>query len=249
MRGASRRSLVIALVLISTYMVAEVVGGYLSGSLALTADAGHMLTDAAAILMALVAMWMADRGASVDRTFGYQRTEILAAMANTFTLWLIAGWILFEAHHRAFRETVDVDGWPVLFVGIGGMLINVITAYILHRSSEHSVNVEGAFKHVLADLMGSMGVVISAVLILAFGWTIADPILSVVIALLIVYNTRKLIFRILNVLLEGTPEHVDVYKLCSDIEDFEGVTIIHDVHVWTITSGSEAFTAHILLDP
>ncbi len=107
-------------------------------------------------------------------------------MANTFTLWLIAGWILFEAYHRAFRETVEVDGWPVLFVGIGGMLINVITAYILHRSSEHSVNVEGAFQHVLADLMGSMGVVISAVLILAFGWTIADPILSVVIALLIV---------------------------------------------------------------
>ena len=249
LRGASRRSLVIALVLISTYMVAEVVGGYLSGSLVLMADAGHMLTDAAAILMALVAMWMADRAASVDRTFGYQRTEILAAMANTFTLWLIAGWILFEADHRAFRETVDVDGWPVLFVGIGGMLINVITAYILHRSSEHSVNVEGAFQHVLADLMGSMGVVISAVLILAFGWTIAEPILSVVIALLIVYNTRKLIFRILNVLLEGTPEHVDVYKLCSDIEDFEGVTNIHDVHVWTITSGSEAFTAHILLDP
>ncbi len=249
LRGASKRSLIFALTLISTYMVAEVIGGIMSGSLALLADAGHMLTDAAAIIMALVAMWIAQKEASVERTFGYHRTEILAALANTFALWLIAGWICFEAYHRMFREEVDVVGLPVLIVGIGGFLINLAAAWVLHRSSGESLNVEGAFQHVLADLLGSVGVIASAILIMAFEWHIADPILSVIIALLIVYNTRKLIVSILNVLLEGSPQHIDVYKLCSDLEDMEGVTLIHDVHVWTITSGNEAFTAHVLMDP
>ena len=247
LRGASRRNLVIALALISSYMIAEVVGGILSGSLALIADAGHMLTDAASIGMALVAMWIADRAASVQRTFGYHRTEVLAALANIIALWLIVAWIFFEAYHR-FKHGSEIDGLPVLLVGIGGLGVNIAAAWVLHRSSEHSVNVEGAFQHVLADLMGSMGVVISAILVLAFGWDIADPIISIVIGLLIIWGTRRLIVRVLNVLLEGVPENVDVYKLCSDIENMEGVTLIHDVHVWTITSGNDAFTAHVLID-
>ena len=169
-------------------MLAEVVGGILSGSLALIADAGHMLTDAAAILMALMAMWIADKEASIERTFGYERAEVLAALLNLFALWLIAGWIVFEAYHRAFSENVEIDGWPVLFVGLGGLIINLIVAWILHASSEHSMNVEGAFQHVLADLMGSVGVVVSAIFVLTLGWMIVDPILSVVIALLIVWR-------------------------------------------------------------
>ena len=248
-RSASKKSLWLALILITTYMIAEVIGGLISGSLALLADAGHMLTDAAAIMMALVAIWIGQREASVERTFGYHRTEILAALFNTFTLWLIAGWILFEAYHRIRFPETDVIGLPVLLVGIGGFAINVAAAWILHRSSGESLNVEGAFQHVLADLLGSVGVIISAILIMAFNWQIADPILSVIIALLIVYNTRRLIVSILNVLLEGAPEHVDVYALCHDLEEFEGVTLIHDVHVWTITQGNVAFTAHILMDP
>ena len=249
LRGASRRNLIIALTLISTYMLAEVVGGILSGSLALIADAGHMLTDALAIGMALVAMWMAERSATAERTFGYERTEVLAAMLNTIALWLIAGWIFFEAYRRAFTEEVHVDGIPVLVVGTGGLLISIAAAWVLRRSSEHSMNVEGAFQHVLADLMGSVGVIISAILIMAFDWTLADPILSVLIALLILWSSRKLMFTVTNVLLEGTPQHIDAYKLCNDIEEVEGVTLIHDVHIWTITSGSEAFTAHVLVDP
>ncbi len=261
MRGASKRSLIIALVLISTYMLAEVVGGVISGSLALIADAGHMLTDAAAIAMALVAMYIADRAASAEHTFGYQRTEVLAALVNVVALWVIAGWILFEAYHRTFSETIEVDGLPVLIVGFGGLIINILAAKVLHSSSEHSMNVEGALQHVIADMLGSMAVVISAVLILFFhradsadaflgiNWMLADPILSVVIAFLIVWNSRHLIKSVMVVLLEGVPEHIDVYKLCSDIEDIPGVTVIHDVHVWTITSGSEAFTAHVLIDP
>ena len=235
-------------------MVAEVIGGWLSGSLALIADAGHMLTDAAAIAMALVAMWIADKAASVEHTFGYYRTEVLAALANLFSLWLIAGWIVFEAYHRLFVEEVEVIGWPVFIVGFGGLLINLAAAWVLHRSSEHSVNVEGALQHVIADALGSVAVIVAGAIIiitdqLGNPWHIVDPILSAVIAMLIVYNTRKLIVRVMKVLLEGVPEHIDVYKLCHDIEEQPGVTIIHDVHVWTITSGSEAFTAHVLVDP
>lgn len=229
--------------------MAEVVGGVLSGSLALIADAGHMLTDAAAIVMALIAMWIAEKEASIERTFGYQRAEVLAALLNLFALWLIAGWIVFEAYHRAFREDVPINGWPVLWVGLGELLINLVVAWILHASSQHSMNVEGAFQHVIADLLGSVGVVIAAIFVLTLGWDLVDPILSVVIALLIVWSSRSLMTTVFQMLLEGVPKHIDVYSLCSDIEDVEGVTLIHDVHVWTITSGSEAFTAHVLVDP
>ncbi len=249
-RSASRKSLGLALVLILGYMVAEVVGGVLSGSLALLADAGHMLTDAAAIVMALGAIRIAQKEASAELTFGYQRIEVMAALVNLLFLWLIVAWIVFEAYHRAFTEEgVDVVGLPVLIVGIGGFCVNLVAAWILHSSSGESMNVEGAFQHVMADLLGSVAVIISAALILGFGWDIADPILSVVIALLILFNTRKLTGTIFHVLLEGAPAHIDVLKLCSDIENEEGVTLIHDVHVWTITSGSEAFTAHVLMDP
>ena len=252
LRGASKRSLTLSLIMISGYMVAEVVGGILSGSLALLADAGHMLTDALAIVLALVAMWLGERAPSASRTFGYYRTEILAALANVVGLWLIVAWICLEAYHR-FHEIesghLDIEGPIVLYVGIGGLIVNIVAAFLLHRASGHSLNVEGAFQHVLADLLGSVGVVISAALIMGFGWTIADPIISIVIALLILNGTRGLIGRIVNVLLEGTPEHVDVYKLCSDIEDVPGVTFIHDVHVWTITSGMVSFTAHVLINP
>ena len=230
-------------------MVAEVVGGILSGSLALIADAGHMLTDALAIAMALGAMWIAEKAATAERTFGFQRMEVLAALLNTIALWLIAAWIFFEAYHRAFSEEVHIDGLPVLIVGTGGLLINIAAAWVLHRSSGHSMNVEGAFQHVMADLMGSVGVIISAIVIMTTGWNLIDPILSVLIALLILWSSRHLMFTVLHVLLEGTPEHIDAYKLCNDIEEVDGVTLIHDVHIWTITSGTEAFTAHVLVDP
>ena len=242
--------MIFALVLIVGYMAAEIVGGVLSGSLALLADAGHMATDAAAIAMALAAIWIAQKGASAERTFGYQRTEVIAALANVLFLWLIVAWICYEAYHRAFTdEGTEVVGLPVLLVGIGGFCVNLAAAWILHRSSGESMNVEGAFQHVMADLLGSVAVIVSAVIIMTTGWALADPILSVVIALLIMFNTRKLTGTIFHVLLEGAPAHIDVLSLCSDIEDVDGVTLIHDVHVWTITSGSEAFTAHVLIDP
>ena len=249
LRGQSRKNLLIALVLISTYMVAEVVGGLISGSLALLADAAHMLTDAAAIATALFAMWLSERAATTSRTYGYYRTEILAALINTFVLWLLTAWIFYEAYERFRHHEMEVVGLPVLLVGIGGLLINLAAAWVLHRSSGHSLNVEGAFQHVIADLLGSLGVVISAVLIILFGWQLADPAASVAIGLLVLWSSWHLMLSVLAVLLEGTPEHIDMYKLCGDIEDLDGVTLIHDVHAWTITSGSESFTAHVVIDP
>ncbi|MCE2464894.1 MAG: cation transporter [Dehalococcoidia bacterium] len=249
LRGASRRSLIISLVLISTYMVAEVVGGIISGSLALIADAGHMLTDAAAIAMAIFAMWIAEKGASAERTYGYYRSEVIAALLNGLTLWLIVGWIFWEAYQRFRLDDHHVEGLSVLIVGIGGLLVNIIVAYILQRNSEHSLNVEGAFQHVLADLLGSVGVVAAGIVILTTGWTPIDPILSVVIGLLIMRSSWSLTMKVFHVLLEGTPKHIDVFGLCNDIEELDGVTLIHDVHCWTITSGNDAFTAHVLVDP
>ena len=234
-------------------MFVEVVGGVMSGSLALLADAGHMLTDAAAILLALFAMWIAERPASVESTFGYYRTEVLAALLNTLSLWVIAGWIFFEAFHR-IQDTPNVEGPLLLGVGLAGLLVNIAAAYVLHRAAGESLNAEGAFQHVMADLFGSVGVVVSGILILVFattedsGWFIVDPILSVGIGLLILRSSWSLFMRVFKVLLEGTPKHLDMYRICSDMEDVGGVTLIHDVHAWTITSGYDAMTAHVLVD-
>ena len=248
LRGKSRRSLVTALVLIAGYMVAEVAGGILSGSLALLADAGHMLTDAASIGLALLAMHFADRPPSARRTFGYHRLEILAALLNALTLWVIAAWVVVEASHR-FRDLPDVDGGLMLSVGAVGLVVNVLAAWILHRSAGHSVNVEGAFRHVMADLLGSVGVVVSGVLVWAFGWTLADPILSVIIGILILLSTWRLLAKVVHVLLEGAPDHIDVSRLCRELEGVEGVVQVHDMHVWTISEGYDALAAHVVVDP
>ena len=248
LRGASKRSLTIALVLIGGFMIAEVIGGFVSGSLALLSDAGHMVTDAMSIALALFAMTVADRPPSAERTFGYRRAEVLAAMLNALSLWLIAAWVLFEAYHR-LQDVPEIEGGLMLVVGILGLLVNIAAAWVLHRSSKHSMNVEGALRHVMADLLGSVAVVISGIVIITLGWTIVDPILSVVIALLVGHSSWRLTVKVFKVLLEGVPDHIDVYRLCSDIEDVRGVTLIHDVHVWTISSGLEALTAHVLIDP
>ena len=253
LRGASKRSLILALSLIGSFMFVEVVGGILSGSLALLADAAHMLTDAASIALALVAMWIANRPAAAGSTFGFYRTEVLAALLNTLSLWLIAGWIFFEAYHRFF-DTPEVEGPLLLGVGAIGLLVNIAAAWVLHRAAGESLNVEGAFQHVLADMMGSFGVIISGILILSFAegnatWYIVDPIMSVLIGLLILRVSWGLFMRVFRVLLEGTPDNIDLYYICSEMEEVEGVTLVHDVHAWTITSGYDAFTAHVFVSP
>ena len=231
-------------------MVAEVFGGIFSGSLALLADAGHMLTDAASIALALVAVWIAGRPESIERTFGYQRTEVLAAAFNALSLWVIAGWIIWEAVERFVNHhEVHIEGGLMLTVGAIGLGVNIVAAIVLHAGSKHSLNVDGAFKHVLADLMGSVGVVISGIIVILTDWVLIDPILSIGIALLIVVSSWRLVLRSVNVLLGGVPEHLDLYALCAEIEDVPGVTLIHDVHVFTVTSNFDLMTAHIIVDP
>ena len=245
---ADRRSLLIALLLIAGFMVAEVVGGIAAGSLALLSDAGHMVADAAAIGLALVAHHMARRPYSAERTFGYRRAEVLAAMLNALSLWLIAGWVFVEAYGRIQRAP-EVDGGLLVVVGLLGLLVNVAAAWVLRRPAEKSMNVEGAFRHVMADLMASAGVVISGIVILATGWTIVDPAMGMLIGLLILGSAWRLTVKALHVLMESVPKHIDLYRLCYQLAELPGVTLLHDVHVWTISSGHESLTAHVVVDP
>ena len=245
---ASKRSLIASLVLVSAYAVVAFAGGALSGSLALQADAGHMLADLGAIVLALLAMWFSEREASAARTFGNYRTEALAALLNALALWLIAAWIFFEGYQRLWTPN-EIQGGAALAVGAFGLAVNIAVAAILHGSAEHNMNVKSALQHVIADLLGSIGVIASAACVMAFGLTVVDPIVSMGIAVLILIGSWRLIAQVFHVLMEGTPKHIDVYRLCADIEDMDGVTLIHDVHIWTITPGNDAFTAHVLIDP
>ena len=246
-RAASRRSLWIAFALISSYMLAEVVGGLIANSLALLADAGHMVTDAAAIGLALLAMWIAARPATFRRTFGFHRTEILAAFLNALSLWLIAAWIFFEAYRR-FMSPPEVQGVLMLSVGLVGLLVNVAAAWVLRRAAGESLNVEGAFFHVLGDLLGSIAVVAGSLLIITLSWYIVDPIFGVIIGVIILISSGRLLWKVLHVLMEGTPSSLDLQNLCRRLEEVEGVTGVHDIHAWTITSGYEVLSAHVTAD-
>ena len=246
-RAASRRCLTIALALTLGYMLAEVVGGLAAHSLALLADAGHMVTDAIAIGLALMAIWIAGRPPSITRTFGLQRTEILAALLNALSLWVITGWIFFEAYRR-FMAPPEVQGVLMLAVGAGGLILNLAVAWALHGSVKESLNVEGAFLHVVGDLLGSIAVVVAGVLIAAFGWFIVDPIFSVIIGVLILVNSVRLLWKVSHVLMEGTPAHLDLHRLCQRLEQEAGITGVHDIHAWSITTGYDAFSAHVTTD-
>ena len=252
-RSAGRRSLIIVLILLCCHMGIEIAGGILSGSLGLLAHAAHMMTDVVALGLALFAMWIAERPATITRTFGYHRTEVLVVMFNALALWVLASWIFYEAYLRLSEHADghghEVEGALMLAVASAGLVINLLAAWILYRSSRHSINVEGAFWHIVADLLGSIAVVISGVLTLAFDWDLVDPILSILIAALILVSSCRLAIKVFRVLLESVPAGLDMYRLCSALEDVEGVTLVHDVHAWTITSGYDALTAHVLVDP
>ena len=246
-RAASRRNLTIALGLTVGYMVVELVGGFLANSLSLLADAGHMITDAGAIGLALLAMWIAGRPASIERTFGLHRTEVLAALANALALWLIAGLIFFESYRR-FLDVPAVDGRLMLVVGGVGLLVNLAAAAVLRPSAKESLNVEGAFLHVVSDVLGSIAVIGAGLLILTTGWVLADPIFGAVIGLLIVISSARLLWKVLHVLMEGTPAHLDLHGLCQRLERLDGITGVHDIHAWAITTGYDALSAHVTAD-
>lgn len=228
-------------------MLAEVAGGLISGSLALLADAGHMFTDVAALALSLLAMALAARPPTPRRTFGLVRLEIVAALVNGATLLLMAGLIVLEAWRR-LREPAAIDGRVMLAVAVLGLGVNVAGALLLHRHAHESLNVRGAYLHVLGDLLGSVGTIAAGAVVLATGWTPADPIVSVAIALLILYGAWNLVREATDVLLESVPAHVDLEALLRDLGAVEGLRDVHDVHVWTLTSGFVALAAHGVID-
>ncbi len=245
-RSQDRRRLAITLAMVVLYMAAEVVGGWLTNSLALLADAGHMLSDAGAIGLSLFALWIAQRPASPRRTYGYYRAEILAALANGATLIAIAVVIFLEALGR-FRQPLEVAGAPMLAVAIGGLVVNLIALALLSGGQSTSLNVRGAWLHVLTDALGSVGAIIAAALIWLFGWYWVDPLVSVLIGLLVIYSAWSLLQEAVSVLMESTPRHLDVDRIREAMLQADGVLEVHDLHVWTITSGFDALSAHVVL--
>ena len=244
--GASVSRLRLVLALTAVFLVAEVVGGFLSNSLALLADAGHMLTDVAALALSLFVAWFSRQPSTPEKTYGYLRWEILAAFLNGATLLLVSVAILWEAVAR-FRTPEPLEDGLMLWVAVGGLLVNVLAAWILKPSSESSLNVRGAYLHILGDLLGSVGTVAAALIIRTTGWTLADPIASVVMTLLIVRGAWRLTRESVDVLLEATPGHIDLGRVRDRLERVPGVADVHDLHVWTVTSGLVAMSAHAVV--
>ncbi len=240
--GAWRR-LSLSLVLVCVYMVAEVVGGILSNSLALLADAGHMLSDAGALGLALFAMWFARRPASARHTFGYQRAEILAALANAATLIAIATFIFVEAYTRLF-DPHPVEGRMMLVVAAGGLVVNLLGLWILHGGRDATLNMRGAWLHTLTDALGSLQAIVAGALIVWFGWTWVDAVASLLIGLLVVYSAWSLMRESVAVLMESAPHSIDVDDVRARLASLPGCTGVYDLHVWTITSGLVALSAH-----
>lgn len=241
-----RKSLIWALGLTSTYLVAEVIGAVVTGSLALLADAAHMLTDVGGLALALFAIWFASRPATSFKTYGYLRTEVLAALANAVVLLLITVYILYEAYQRFFTPP-EVLSTPMLIVAVIGLGVNLISMRLLAAGSAESLNLKGAYFEVLADMLGSIGVIISALVIMFTGWTLADPIVGAAIGLFIVPRTWALLSQAVNILLEGTPTGMDMPKLDAGLRQIAGVVDLHDTHVWTITSGYDAMSCHLVI--
>lgn len=246
MKGNTRR-VMIALVLTATFMVVEVIGGILSGSLALLADAGHMLTDTMALALAAVAFHVSKRPAGGNLTYGYQRFQILAAFVNGLSLLFIVGWILFEAVQR-FITPRDILGETMLVVAAAGLVVNVISFAVLHTGDQENLNIRGAALHVAGDLLGSVAAIVAAVVIIYTGWTPIDPILSVAVAALILRSAWALVKRSAHVLLEGAPDWLDVADMQDRIvANVPGVTEIHHVHVWGLTPQQLMMTMHVTL--
>jgi cobalt-zinc-cadmium efflux system protein len=244
--GAGKRALTFVFLLTTAFLALEIVGGFLTGSLALLADAGHMASDAVSLGLALFAVWLAERPATPRRSFGYKRAEILAALANGVTLVAVSVWIFVEAFRRLQDPEPILGGW-MMAVAVVGLAVNVAGAFALSRSGGASLNVEGALRHVLADLLGSVGVIVAAGIILLTGWRYADPLVSAVIGVLVLASSWKLLRDSTNILLEATPKDVDAEQVGRRMASTPGVEEVHDLHIWTITSGFPALAAHVLV--
>lgn len=245
-RTAETRRLMLALAMTSFYFVAEVLGGLLTNSLALLSDAGHMLSDMAALGLTLFAFQMARRPATTKRTYGYHRMEILAALINGLTLWLIVGVIFHEAYRR-FLDPPEVHSMGMVVVAALGLGVNVGAGFILYGSDHENLNLRGAFLHVVGDALGSVGAIAAGVIILFTGWYLADPVVSIFIGGLILYTSWSLIKESVNILMQSAPSGLDIEEVQRAIEQVKGVTRVHDLHVWSVTSGVFTLSAHAVI--
>ena len=238
--------LAVVLALTVTFMFVEAVGGWISGSLALLADAGHMLTDAGALGLTLLSAWIALRPANQSKTYGYQRWEILAALVNGAALFGIAGWVVVEAVQRIQRPQ-PIDTGIFLAVAAAGLVVNLISLFILHGIKDGNLNTRGAYLHVLGDAFGSLGALAAAGVIATTGWTLADPIISIALSLLILLGAWRLLRESTDILLESVPRHVSMADVQSCMMAVSGVTAVHDLHVWAVSSGMVAMSGHAIV--
>ncbi|MBT2621833.1 cation diffusion facilitator family transporter [Chryseobacterium sp. ISL-6] len=242
-----KKNLLLVLALSGTYLIAEVIGGVITNSLALLADAAHMLTDVVGLLLAFIAIKIGERKADSKKTFGYYRTEILAAVINAVVLLGISLYVLYEAYQR-FQNPPEVQSKSMLIVAGIGLVVNIVGMMILRKDSEASLNMKGAYFEVLSDMLTSIGVMIAGVIMLTTNWYYADPLISAAIGLLIFPRTWRLLKEAVNVLLESTPKDVDIDLLRKSLEQIRGVKSLHDLHVWSLTSGINAMSAHVVKD-
>jgi cobalt-zinc-cadmium efflux system protein len=245
--NAHRKRLIVVLAITFAVLIAEVIGGLLAGSLALVADAGHMLTDSTGLIMALIAASLATRAATVKRTFGLQRAEVLAALGNALLLVAVAVWVLIMAVER-LRTPVEIQSGLMLIVAVVGLVANLAALLVLRPAQSKSLNMRGAYLEVFGDLIGSLAVIIAAVLIMITGWTPIDAIASLAIVMLIIPRAWSLLREVVDVLLEATPRGVDLDEVREHIMRVRGVVDVHDLHAWTITSGVPVLSAHVIVD-
>lgn len=247
--SSNKKVLLISFIIITIYMVIEAVGGFLTNSLALLADAGHMLSDAISLGIALLAFTLGEKAANYQKTFGYKRFEILAAVLNGLTLIIIAIYIFYEAIKR-FQSPPEVASTGMLIIAIIGLLVNILVAWIMMRGGdvEENLNMRGAYLHVISDMLGSIGAIIAALLIIFFDWGWADPVASVIVALLVLRSGYHVTKSGLHILMEGTPANVNIDRVIETILNTSGIQGVHDLHVWSITSGLNAMSCHAVVD-
>ncbi|PZC48822.1 MAG: cobalt-zinc-cadmium efflux system protein [Chloroflexi bacterium] len=246
-RRVGRRALILVLILTTAFMVAEVVGGVVTGSLALMADAGHMANDAFSLSLALGASIFSERRPTQRQSYGHYRAEVLAALVSGFALILVAAFVLYQAAGR-IGDAPEIRSGPMLAVALVGLAVNLLALFLLREVQHGSLNIKGAFLHVLGDLLSSVGVVTAAVIMWTTGFFLADAIISMLIAVAILFSAWRLLRQTTNVLMESVPEHIELEEVRSALMRVPGVCEIHDLHVWTLTTGYEAMSAHVLVD-
>lgn len=247
-REGNKKGLIIALLITAAIMFLEFFGGLLTNSLALLSDSGHMLSDASSLLLSLIAIWFASKPPSANKTYGFYRFEILAALFNGITLFIVAGFIVWEAFERFFEPPTVASGSMMMIASIG-LLANLISAWVLMRKGDvkNNVNLRSAYLHILSDALGSVGAILAGMVMLLFNWYIADPIISVVVALLILKSAWGIIQHSVHILMEGTPLTINQEEVKTALEGINGVINVHDLHIWTITSGLDSLSCHILI--